>query len=125
VKRGRVVAWRVAARDRADAYGTDQLTPMIRSDAIETTLRSHADELRRRFSVKTLSLFGSTVRGESDASSDIDVLVEFDGPATFDGFMDLKFHLESLLGRPVDLATPKALKPRMRPMVEREAVRVA
>lgn len=53
------------------------------------------------------------------------MLVEFDGPPTFDRYMDLKFHLEDLLGRRVDVVTPAALKPRMRPVVQREAVRVA
>ena len=98
---------------------------MIRSDDIPTTVREHAAELRERFGVKSLSLFGSAVRAEMGEASDVDVLVEFEGPATFDRFMDLKFYLEELLGRSVDLVTPKALKPRMRPAVEQEAVRVA
>lgn len=98
---------------------------MIRSDSPFTILADHAPELRQRFAVASLSLFGSAGRGQLEPDSDVDVLVEFDGPATFDRFMDLKFHLEALLDRPVDLVTPKALKPRMRPVVEREAVRVA
>jgi predicted nucleotidyltransferase len=98
---------------------------MIRRDDILASLRDRADELRDQFGVRSLALFGSAVRAEMGETSDVDVLVEFDGPATFDRFMDLKFHLEDLLGRSVDLVTAKALKPRMRPIVEREAVRVA
>ncbi len=78
-----------------------------------------------RLGVKSLALFGSITRDELRADSDVDVLVEFHGPATFDGYMDLKFFLEELFGRPVDLVTRRALKERMRPVVEREAVRVA
>ena len=70
-------------------------------------------------------LFGSAARGQAGPASDVDVLVEFDGPPTFDRYMDLKFHLEDLLGRRVDVVTPAALKPHMRPVVQREAVRVA
>lgn len=78
-----------------------------------------------RFGIKSLSLFGSIARDETHAESDIDVLVEFDGKATFDRYMDLKFYLEDLLGRRIDLVTRKALRPSLRPTIEREAVRVA
>lgn len=57
--------------------------------------------------------------------SDVDILVSFDGPATFDQFMGLKLFLEDQLGARVDLVTSKALRPEIRPIVEREAVRVA
>ena len=87
-------------------------------------LRTHRDELRKRFGVKSLAVFGSVARGEAGPESDVDILVEFEGRATFDRYMGLKFFLEDLLGRRVDLVTRKALKPRMRPFVEREAIYV-
>jgi predicted nucleotidyltransferase len=63
-------------------------------------------------------------RGENRADSDVDVLVEFDGPATFDHYIGLKFFLEDLLDAPIDLVTQRALKPRLRPRVEQEALYV-
>ncbi len=87
-------------------------------------LREHKDEIRRRFGVKSLAVFGSVARGEAGPGSDVDILVEFEGRATFDRYMGLKFFLEDLLGTRVDLVTRRALKPRMRPYVEREAVYV-
>ena len=87
-------------------------------------LRTHRDELRKRFGVKSLAIFGSVARDEAGPDSDVDILVEFEGRATFDRYMGLKFFLEDLLGRRVDLVTRKALKPRMRPYVEREAIYV-
>jgi len=87
-------------------------------------LREHKDEIRRRFGVKSLAVFGSVARGEAGPESDVDILVEFEGRATFDRYMGLKFFLEDLLGTRVDLVTRRALKPRMRPYVEREAVYV-
>ena len=77
------------------------------------------------FHVKSLAVFGSVARGEARPDSDIDVLVEFDGPARFDSYMDLKLFLEELLGRPVDLLTRNGVRPELRPYVEREAVHVA
>jgi predicted nucleotidyltransferase len=83
--------------------------------------RSRIDQL----GVKTLSVFGSTARGESQPDSDVDILVEFEGKATFDRYMELKFLLEDLLGTRIDLVTRNALRPEMRSQVEKEALRVA
>jgi len=87
-------------------------------------LTEHRQDLRQ-FGVKSLALFGSVVRDEARLDSDVDMLVEFEGAATFDRYMGLRFFLEDLLGTPVDLVTRKALKPRLRPYVEREAQYVA
>lgn len=77
-----------------------------------------------RFGVKSIAVFGSVARGEAKAKSDVDVLVKYKPRATpslFE-FMDLKDHLESLLGRRVDLATPDALHRALRKDILREAV---
>jgi predicted nucleotidyltransferase len=73
---------------------------------------------------RSLSLFGSVARGKASEASDVDLLVDLDGPATFDGFMDLKLRLEELLGGRVDLVTRKAIRPRLRERIEGEAIRV-
>ena len=90
-----------------------------------TQLTDCMEEIRQRFSVKKLSIFGSVARGEASDSSDVDVLVVFDRPANFDMFMDLKFYLEELLGMGVDLVTDKALRPQIRRAIEQEMVDVA
>lgn len=100
------------------------MTTSLRRDELIALLRGRTQDLQR-FRVRSLDLFGSLARDEGHPGSDVDLLVEFDGPATFDQFMDLKFFLEDLLSRRVDLVTRAALKPRMRPIIEREAVRVA
>jgi len=88
-------------------------------------LAQHSEYLRDRFRAKHLALFGSAARDELREDSDIDVLVEFEGPATFDGYFDMKAYLEGLFGRPVDLVTEKGLKPRARSDVEKDLIRVA
>jgi len=82
-------------------------------------------EIRRRFFVKTLAIFGSVTRDEAHCKSDVDILVLFDRKASFDLFMDLKFYLEDLLGTPVDLVTDKALRPQVRRAIEQELIHVA
>ena len=93
--------------------------------AVLQLLNEHREQVRERFGAKRLALFGSAARDELRVDSDIDVLVEFDGPATFDGYFDLKTYLEQLLGRSVDLVTEKGLKPRARRHVEKDLIRVA
>jgi len=83
-------------------------------------LRHHQKELQEA-EVKSLRLFGSVVRGEARADSDIDILVEFSRPIGLLAFVGLKNRLAELLGRPVDLVTPEALKPRLRQGILSEA----
>ena len=87
-------------------------------------LKAHSAEIAS-FGVRRMALFGSVARGTESGDSDVDVLVSFDGQTTFDRYFDLKFWLEDLLGRPVDLVTEKALRTEMADEVNREAVHVA
>ncbi len=92
-------------------------------DKIVAVLKADIEKVKS-FGVKTLSLFGSVARGEADADSDVDVLVEFEGSATYDRYINLKFHLEELLDRKVDLVTAKSLKPRVKSAIEAELLNV-
>jgi len=74
-------------------------------------LRKHLPELRECYSVKTLGVFGSYVRGEQKKKSDLDILVEFAETPTLLEFVHLKRHLSDLVGVPVDLVLKKTLKP--------------
>ena len=92
--------------------------------AILERLNAEAPGLRRKYGVKSLGVFGSMARGDDREDSDVDILVTFEGPATFDDFMGLKLDLEDLLGRRVDLGTPGTLRPEMRAEVERDLIHV-
>jgi predicted nucleotidyltransferase len=91
---------------------------------IRSRISACRDELDR-LGVSTLAVFGSFSRDEAGPDSDVDVLVRFADPASFDRYMDLKFLLERVLERKVDLVTDAALRPELRERIERELVRVA
>ncbi len=97
---------------------------MQRDEAI-AILQAHKDEIITRFQVKHLALFGSTARNEAREESDVDVLVDFEGPANSKNYFDLMFFLEDLFNRHIDLVTNKALRAVFRPYVEKEAIYVA
>jgi predicted nucleotidyltransferase len=64
------------------------------------------------------------VRNEAREDSDVDILVGFDGPSSSRQYFGVQFLLEDLLGRTVDLVTEKALRPELRPFIEKEKVDV-
>jgi predicted nucleotidyltransferase len=78
---------------------------------IRQTLATRKVELARRFHVKNLAVFGSYARDEQKAESDIDLLVEFDGPVGVE-FIDLANYLEDLLQARVDLVSRNGIKPK-------------
>ena len=88
-----------------------------------TQIRQNLRTIRERYGVARIGIFGSVVRDEATAASDVDILVEFqDGEETFDHFMDLKFYLEDLLERRADLVIIDTLKPRIRGAILDEVV---
>jgi predicted nucleotidyltransferase len=83
--------------------------------------------LLEEFSVKSVSVFGSAMRGEARPDSDVDILVEFEPDARigFFAFARLQRRLSEILGRPVDLVTPDALHKAMKNRILKEAVHAA
>jgi predicted nucleotidyltransferase len=92
----------------------------MKRDEVLQLLSANKEELARR-GVRSLALFGSVARGEAMPTSDVDLLVEFDGPATFDRYLDLEGFLETLLGSSVDLVTARSIKLTLRDSIEKDA----
>jgi predicted nucleotidyltransferase len=87
-------------------------------------LSDHLDEIRQKFGVESLALFGSVARGEERPGSDLDVLVTFKHVPGLFGFLELKQYLEQLMSCPVDLVTEKALKKQLKEKILQEAISV-
>lgn len=86
-------------------------------------IKAHESDMKAKFHVKRIAVFGSHARGDEHVESDVDILVEFEeGQKTFDNFMDLKFYLEDLFKKEVDLVTHKALRPELKSNILRDAI---
>lgn len=86
-------------------------------------LKGHEKAIRERYHVRRIGVFGSFARGEEKEGSDIDFLIELEEKyETFDNYMELKFFLEDLFGRKVDLVTVDALRPQLRDDILQEVV---
>jgi predicted nucleotidyltransferase len=84
---------------------------------IKKILEKHNNYLRKTFHVREIGIFGSFVKGQekADNSSDVDILITFKkGYKDFFNYMRLKYYLENLLGREVDLVIKEAVKPRLK-----------
>lgn len=91
-----------------DTRAPGTLTP----DRILDILKEHKTQLQA-LGVRSLGLFGSFLQGTIHAASDLDFLLDMQRPS-FSDYMAVKFFLEDLFGRPVDLALAESLKPRLR-----------
>jgi uncharacterized protein len=77
-----------------------------------------------KYGARHIRVFGSVARGEADAQSDVDFLVDLEAGRSLLDLGGLRYELESLLERPVDVVTERGLKARIRERALREAVPV-
>jgi uncharacterized protein len=83
---------------------------------IKNALRQIRGELKHKYGVRRIGLFGSLVREDEQVVRDVDLLVEFERPVGL-LFIHLADYLEEVLGRPVDLVTLMAIKENRRASV--------
>lgn len=83
-------------------------------DTVRKRILEHRDELREKFAVKKIGVFGSVAKGSVTPTNDIDFLVEFEEPIGLFRFASLRLFLEDCFKKKVDLATPRALKSSVR-----------
>ncbi|HNX39172.1 MAG TPA: nucleotidyltransferase family protein [Methanothrix sp.] len=74
-------------------------------------LQQSMPDIRERYKVKSLGIFGSYIRGEEKKSSDLDLLVEFSDAPSLLKFIALEDELSEKIGIKVDLVMKSALKP--------------
>ena len=93
-------------------------------DRIKEILKKHEKELKEKYGIKEIGIFGSYLRGEVKEESDLDILVEFkpDAKISLLEFVELENYLSDLLGVKVDLVEKSALKPRIGKRILSEVV---
>jgi len=89
---------------------------------IKNILEKHKTELKTKYGIKEIGIFGSYLREEQKEKSDLDVLIEFEPDAKMDliKFVELEEHLSNLLEIKVDLVMKSGLKPRIGKHILRE-----
>ncbi len=87
-------------------------------------MAGHRQELKDKYKVKNIGIFGSYVRGEHRAKSDLDVLVEYDNPVSLLQIVALENHLTALLGVKVDLVPRRNIRKELKESILKEMVLV-
>ncbi|NUO83355.1 nucleotidyltransferase family protein [candidate division KSB1 bacterium] len=93
-------------------------------EQVFNTLRQQLPELRARYGVRSLGIFGSFVRGDQKKRSDLDVLVEFHETPDLFQFLDLKEDLRNILGIKIDLVSKASLRGKIGTRILDEVVQV-
>jgi uncharacterized protein len=93
-------------------------------EKLKDILAEHKQEIKDRFKVEEIGLFGSYVHKEQKKKSDLDVLVSFSETIDLFMFGQLENYLSDILGVKVDLVMKDALKPRLKDSILNEAVYV-
>ena len=91
-------------------------------DTVIDLLKEHMDEIKQ-YSVEQIAIFGSFTRGEAGNDSDLDILVDLQRKTLRD-YMGLKFYLEEITGRKVDLVMKENIKPALRQSILSEVINV-
>lgn len=118
--REQLEAWLLEGGQTADPRGnwgkSDSMLALLRRQ------KGRIERLARRYGARNVLIFGSVARGEDDADSDVDLLVELEPGRSLLDLAGLKLALEQILGRPVDVVTKRGLRDRLRQRVLAEAV---
>jgi len=92
-------------------------------DEVLQKLETNLPEIRERFGIETLGIFGSVSRGEDTPDSDVDVIYDFaDGRGNMSSFTDFTDYIENLLGRDSDFVSLKWAKPSFRTFIEKDMI---
>lgn len=97
---------------------------MLNAEKVIARERDHILRIAAKYGARNIRVFGSVARGEADAASDVDFLVDMEAGRSLLDLGGLQMELESLLGCRVDVVTERGLKARIRDRVLREAVPV-
>ena len=84
---------------------------------ILSILKQHKEELRQKYHIRKLKIFGSYAEGRETPASDLDIIVEFDTVPTFIELVKIEQILSTLLGVKVDLLTEEGISPFIRPHI--------
>ncbi len=91
-------------------------------EEIRDILNKHRDELRDKYKITEMGIFGSYVRGEQKKRSDLDILVEFGEPISLLDLVGAENHLKKILRMKVDLVPKEDIRPELKDIILRETV---
>lgn len=93
-------------------------------DEIKEILETHKQELKEKYKVRIIGMFGSYVHGGQKSESDIDLLAEFEEPVSLFGLVGAEIYLSEILNIKVDLIPRKDIRPELKDTILKEAIQL-
>ena len=91
-------------------------------EKIKEILNKHRDELREKYKITEIGIFGSYTRGEQKKESDVDILVEFSEPVSLLDLIGAENYISDLVERKVDLVPREDVRPELKQVILDEVV---
>ncbi len=95
---------------------------MANLEKIKRIINKHRQELREKYKITEIGIFGSYVRGEQKKRSDIDILVEFEEPVSLLDLVGAENYISDLIRKKVDLVPKKDVRPELKERILNEVV---
>ncbi|MFH0814289.1 MAG: nucleotidyltransferase family protein [Pseudomonadota bacterium] len=95
---------------------------MKKLEEIKSILVQHKEELRERYGVKEIEIFGSYIRGEQKITSDLDILIDFERPVSLLHIVALENYLSDILEVKVDVVPKKNIRKELKEIILSEAI---
>lgn len=92
--------------------------------AITEKQKTIIKNVTQKFQPKLIGVFGSYARGDQNKDSDLDILIDFKEKINLLELIGLEQELSELLGIKVDLITQKSLHPPLKPLIEKDLIRI-
>ena|SRR3989344_2262860 len=96
------------------------MTKSEKNVAVIEEIAKKTNLIFKKYGVEKAGVFGSYARGEANKNSDVDILVSMGNPIGIYKFIGLKFDLEEVLGRKVDLISSRAVNKYIKPYIEKD-----
>jgi hypothetical protein len=93
-------------------------------EEIKVIIAKHEDEIKGKYGLKEIGIFGSYVKGKQEETSDVDILVEFEKPVSLLQIVSLENYLSDIVGIKVDVVPKKNIRAELKESILREAVPV-
>ena len=93
-------------------------------EEIKVIIAKHEDEIKGKYGLKEIGIFGSYVKGKQEETSDVDILVKFEKPVSLLQIVSLENYLSDIVGIKVDVVPKKNIRAELKESILREAVPV-
>ncbi len=97
-------------------------TKVMHLEEVKNILEEHKEEIKQKYKIKEIGIFGSFTRGEQKKKSDIDILVKFEETPDLLRFIEIERYISRILKKKVDLVRKEAIRKELKERILNEVI---